>query len=497
MGGAIQGDCPTGRVLCGNECVDVNTSVRHCGACDVACADELVCVERVCQAACQPDETLCGDSCVPLASDPKNCGECGVACRGQEACLGGTCDCRVGWTRCGDACVDAMTDAEHCGECNAACDEGAHCVHGSCSKLDQLWPTLGFDMHRTGFNPESEGPPARLAWAETVIDAALNPVVLERGRVVVSGLPRFAGTGPVRALWAHDGTEIWTHDFGNVESVGQPTLVDGRVYIQHQQGLDLPEKPSLYCLDAASGDVIWNTDFNAQWEHYWSPAVSDSMVYVDGGEFGGLYGFDRTDGRRVFFNDDLEQYDEWSPTLVDDGVLTMIEGNLRQHHPTSGTIDWTASFPWDWRGWSMKTVVPVRGGVAYVIAPPTLYAVRLADREILWQQTSAFRSYPAVSDDHVYALDGQSLVAYARDSGEAVFSVELDAGSAYPPVVTAGHVWVADSDSVRAIEIPTGKEVWRDDRGGGWLSIGGNLLFVAGADGVLSAYELGATEDAP
>jgi outer membrane protein assembly factor BamB len=350
-------------------------------------------------------------------------------------------------------------------------------------------------MRRTSFNAEAAGPPARLAWSKNVIDAELNPVVLERGRVVVSGRTRFAGTGPIRALWTDDGTEIWSHDFGNVESVGQPTLVDGRVYVQHQKGIDLPDAASLYCLDVASGDVIWNTDFNSQWEHYWSPAVSANMVYVNGGTYGGLYGFDRDDGERLFFNDRLEQYDEWSPTLLDDGVLTMTEGNLRQHHLTAGTIDWSVSFTWDWRGWSMGTVVPEHDGVVYVIASPTLYALRLLDREVLWKRTSAFYSYPAVSEDHVYALDQQSLVAFARDSGEALFSVELGGSSSYPPIATAGHVWVADADTVRAIEIATGEEVWRDTRGG-WLSVGGDMLFVAGADGVLSAYELG-LEDTP
>jgi hypothetical protein len=488
--------CPDGKAVCGAECVDPDNNARHCGSCDNACQVGQACRQGKCQKTCPPDQSDCEGACVPLATDAKNCGSCGTVCDGALACIAGACTCRTGWAACNGDCIDPMTSDDHCGGCGANCEVSLRCVSGECSAAYEDWPTLGYDMQRTGVSPERGGPPARTAWSAVVGTAPLNPVVVERGRVVVTARTRHQGVGPVKALRARDAEELWSYDFGNVADVGQPTLVDGRVYVQHQRGTDIPDVPALFSLDVASGDVLWRAPFSAQWAHYWAPAVSADAVYVNGGSYGGLYGFDRKTGSSLFFIDELEQYDEWSPTLVEDGVLTMTEGNLRLHDRDSGSITWTASFIWDWRGWSMGASVPVRDGVAYALVPPTLYAVRLSDRHILWEVTSEFRSFPAVSDDHIFAIDGSFLVALERDGGKTAWKYEAEDLLLYPPIASAGHVYVASDDGVRAISVATGDEVWEDDNGG-WLSLGNGKLFVARIDGVLTAYELARPGDEP
>jgi outer membrane protein assembly factor BamB len=481
--------CPSGLTRCGAECVNLDENTRHCGRCGAACDVGLACVLGVCQKACDPETTLCGSDCRPLASDPENCGACGVACAASEACLGGSCGCRANWLRCGAVCVDPTADDTHCGDCDTSCASPAACVGGTCRETSIGWLTLGFDVRHRGVNVDEHALPRGRTWKLPVADAELNPVVVERGRVVVSARTHFEETGPVTVLAADTGETLWSYDFGSVADVGQPSIADGRIYVQHAPGHDLAEKAKLYRLDAASGDVLWASVIFAQQEHYWAPAVGLTAVFVDGGTEGGLYAFTKESGSERFFSSTLEPYDEWSPTLVDDGVLTMIAGHLRLHDQVTGAVDWERSVAWNGMGSSMQTVVPERDGNVYLTAPPMLYALRLSDQSILWQDSGEYLSFSAVTVDTVFAPSSAGLVALDCKTGARRWQVTLDGGVAYPPVVTANHVYVSSAKAVYAFDQTDGTEVWKYATTG-WLSIGNGYLFVAGADGTLSAFEL-------
>lgn len=476
-------------VRCDGECVNLDDNVRNCGRCDAPCSEGQSCVAGVCRQACVPETTLCGDECRPLATDHENCGACGVACARTEACLGGACSCRDKWTRCDEDCVDLFSDDRNCGACAAACTAPAVCVAGSCRATSVGWSTLGFDMQRGGVNADESGLPGDPAWTRAVADVQLNPVAVERGRVVVSARTRFEKQGPVSVLAADTGETLWSHDFGPVEDVGQPSIVDGRVYVQHANDLLTTDNAMLYCLDAASGDVLWSSIIAAQWEHYWAPAVGATTVYVDGGTFGGMYAFEKDSGMQRFFSSDLEQYDEWAPTLVDGGVLSMTEGNLRFHDPDTGVVDWEVSVKWSWVGWSMHTLVPESDGRAYLTAPPTLYEIGLADRAVHWQADGGYVSFPALTAGRIFAPSTTGLAALERASGNTLWSFEVPGGVAYPPVATSRHVYVSSTDTVYAVAIEDGSLAWQHS-GAGWLSIGSGFLLVAGGDGTLTAFPL-------
>lgn len=146
------------RVMCGASCVDTDSDVRHCGACDRDCtalegvlAEEVACVEGACviDGACAPDRADCdGDvesGCEADLTKPETCGACETACsdptpactmdeEGRWACsrecMAPTAD------LCGDACVDVLTSVEHCGACDAGCpapdNADPTCTDGEC-----------------------------------------------------------------------------------------------------------------------------------------------------------------------------------------------------------------------------------------------------------------------------------------------------------------------------------------------------------------------------
>ncbi|HEY5956036.1 MAG TPA: hypothetical protein VIV60_05760, partial [Polyangiaceae bacterium] len=53
-------------------CIDPATSPSHCGGCDIACSTAKVCSAGQC--TCPTGKLLCGDTCVDLKTDTANCG---------------------------------------------------------------------------------------------------------------------------------------------------------------------------------------------------------------------------------------------------------------------------------------------------------------------------------------------------------------------------------------------------------------------------------------
>jgi outer membrane protein assembly factor BamB len=489
-GGPTSQACPAELVACGAVCVHLGDNAKNCGSCGHVCGTGESCVNGACQASCAPKQSRCGDVCANLATDASHCGSCGTDCALDEVCSAGVCECDAAFTRCGSACVDVTSHDAHCGACGNVCAKGKACTFGACGADGAGWPTLGFDMQRLGVNTEETGvPPLTRAWAKSMATSALNPVVVERGRVIVSGSPRFEEDGPIYAVSAADGRVLWTHDFGEVSSLGHATLFGGHVYVQHGKGIHTPDHAALHVLDAVSGRHLWEAKIGAQWEHYWAPAVTEDSVYVNGGGYGGLYGFVRSNGVLKFFFDGLEQYDEWSPVIAAGDVVTMVMGHLRVHNPKTGTVLTTIAMPWDGRAARSQGTVPVRDGIAYAVVPPSIRAYELAGKFLQWERTSEYGSYPAVSETHVYTLDGGSLAALDRASGEEVWRFAGDGELFYAPVVAAGHVYVSSRSHVYVVDALSGSEVGQDDVGG-WLTVAARRLFVARSDGVLSVYNL-------
>ena len=162
-GGAagVGGEC--GHSVCGDECVDVQSSPRHCGECGHECDGDthvqtLACVQGVCQPVCEqhfascrnPPANQADDGCeTDLRTTGAHCGSCERACRKDNAsgtsCIEGECQpvCKTGFADCvrheapvtDDGCeTNVRASAEHCGECGRDCGSG-DCRGGRCEGL--------------------------------------------------------------------------------------------------------------------------------------------------------------------------------------------------------------------------------------------------------------------------------------------------------------------------------------------------------------------------
>lgn len=139
--------CKAGFDPCGDECVDFETDLHHCGGCAQECDTnidaEAMCVSGDCIFECNNEEDdYCPEQhvCADLMSDDANCGGCGNNCRDDQTCFEGDC------------CVDDRPDEEICREADRECgtmtDECGnevicdHCENGeSCQGGQCICPT--------------------------------------------------------------------------------------------------------------------------------------------------------------------------------------------------------------------------------------------------------------------------------------------------------------------------------------------------------------------
>lgn len=75
---------------CGGACVDLTSSLAHCGGCDLPCAFDESCEEGVCTPRCEEPTVWCTSACVVLEDDPDHCGACGRRCP-TGLCVDGRC----------------------------------------------------------------------------------------------------------------------------------------------------------------------------------------------------------------------------------------------------------------------------------------------------------------------------------------------------------------------------------------------------------------------
>ena len=161
--GSCVSGCGAGETLCSGACVDVTSSLLHCGDCGATCPDLPNSVPRCSAGACVrtcdryyddcdgSDANGCETRLVTL----EHCGACGRVCNlgaATESCDSGTCmitSCNAGWDNCDGAhengCETMLNTLANCGTCGAACNLAnatESCATGAC-RLSTCNPGFG------------------------------------------------------------------------------------------------------------------------------------------------------------------------------------------------------------------------------------------------------------------------------------------------------------------------------------------------------------------
>jgi PQQ-like domain len=363
---------------------------------------------------------------------------------------------------------------------------------GSADQPD-AWETFQGNASHTGYVPISLEPDVfSLLWQRAIgSGAALNPVTAADGRVFVSLVTYFNDIPTLFVLDARDGETLWSKGFGDVFSVNPPSFAYGNVYIQTGHDGSLP---LLHAYDAATGAVVFEAPFDAQWERYYAPTIFNGVVYVNAGYYGGMYGFDAFSGEQRWFMD-LPQYDQWTPAVDANYAYAYVgeySPGLYVANRLTGASAFTIPDPhFDWNGWSMN-LAPVLGAHDDLLAIHNgrLLSFGLSSRSIRYELSRSFAGQPSVSHDTVYAIDGGTLIALDEVTGNMLWSWSPPEGSLTGPLlVTDTHLFATTATTTYAVELLSRSQAWSFPVSGN-LTLGNETLYVASSDGVLTAISM-------
>ncbi len=193
--------CEAPTVMCDGACVDLDSSLAHCGACGVACSyaqADAECVAGECaMLGCVETFEDCNDDSADgcesdLESDPNSCGSCDLVCpvdgsapHTEAACAGSICTtvCESGWDDC-DGTIGCETevdaDAANCGSCGHDCGGGA-CEQAVCQPVviatGQQASVLVVDGTYLYWNTKLPAPNGRILRVDTAGNGSVEIVV--------------------------------------------------------------------------------------------------------------------------------------------------------------------------------------------------------------------------------------------------------------------------------------------------------------------------------
>jgi len=359
----------------------------------------------------------------------------------------------------------------------------------TCSTARASWDTYQGNPAHTGYVPVTLDPENfSLRWDRTIRSQyALNPVTAAEGKVFVSELGYFDNAG-LFVLDAATGETKWSITYGDIFSVNPPAYGYGNVYVQTGNHGD---DTYLRAYNAETGAFVFRSPHTAQWERYGAPTLYDGRAYINGGYYGGMYSFDAINGQRYWFNDQLPQYDQWTPAVDIDYAYAYLGGNdagLYVVDRITGVTAFVIPDPEFSGGYGMYSA-PVLGGEENVLAIQNYRLINfdLKTRIISRQIRRAFTGQPTVARGVIYAIDAGALTAWQESNGQFLWGWEEPTENVTGTILaTDSHVFVHTDTRVFAIDIFTHDDVWSYPAVGE-LALSEEALYIAGQAGRLIA----------
>jgi outer membrane protein assembly factor BamB len=338
----------------------------------------------------------------------------------------------------------------------------------------------------------------RVAWTLQTAGPINSSPIWAEGLVIVG-----SGDGFLHAADGRTGAERWRFKTGGGVD-GPAAYADGRVFFESRDR-------NLYAVDARSGREAWRLALGAELPHKWGwdyylsgPAVSGPRVYAGSGA-GEVLAVDRATGR-VAWRFATGGRVRSSP-VVAEGVVYVgsFDGFLYALDAASGALRWKfatqgASIDSDQAGFDRRSIqsspAVTRDLVVFGCRDGHLYGVDRATGKERWNfdhQTSWVVGSPAIARDRtvVGSSDGRFVQAVELATGKELWRSRTDSNALSSPAVAGGVVVIGDdSGAVLAFDVATGREAWRFRAGDTIHSsplVRDGRIYVGSDDGMLYA----------
>lgn len=377
------------------------------------------------------------------------------------------------------------------GSASLAAEKQVRCARDLAAEGPGVWPMFQADSRHTGSLPILLDPTKfSLRWQRNFDGQhPLNPVSAGDGKVFASMQTYFSDHPSLFALRATDGATIWSKDFGNIFSANPPSYAYGNVYIQTGNH---SSDTWLHAFDGETGEMLFKAPHGAQWERYFAPTIYAHKIYVNGGQYGGMYAFDAFSGERLWFAV-LPFYDQWTPAVADGHVYAYVgdySPGLYVHDRLTGAqTQFVADPKFQWDGWSMN-LAPVVGTHDDLIAihDGRLISFDTVQGTIRRELQGQYSGQPSVSRGRIYAITNGRLAVRDELSHAGLWTWQPpNENLTGPMIVTDKHLLVSSDANVYAVDLLTHRPAWSYPVSG-QLALADNMLYVASTNGTLTAF---------
>ncbi len=362
------------------------------------------------------------------------------------------------------------------------------------ASLAGSWTTYGNNAQHTGYFPGSVlGSNIVPGWT-VHLGGTVNPVVVDSGNVYLTR-DEYSTTEYADALNASNGSVKWEQSYSPAFSMNPPTFDNGHIFFQRgNSGSDT----AIWSINASNGTTAWKTPHDAQWESYKAPDVAGGDIFVDGGTYGGIYGFNESTGTQLFFNSALAQESGWTPTFYDGEVYEVTGNRLAAHNIATGAIDWSVGYLRTDYTYAAPTAT-ITNGWAYIATGSDLCGINLSTHTVGWDEkvSSPMTAQPTVLNGLVYlgvnAVSGQPATAGSVEAFNAATGASVTTYAGVAP----GQVIVTDDAVISSPANAGGLTTIFDKASGtvlatlpasGSLSLADNVLYLV-SNGAISTFD--------
>jgi alpha-tubulin suppressor-like RCC1 family protein/phosphodiesterase/alkaline phosphatase D-like protein len=347
------------------------------------------------------------------------------------------------------------------------------------TRLGGDWPTFGGSPAHGGRHAAALDATWFIpSWSQAITTDGrmINRAAIVGNRAFVVPQASRNAASDVKALDLTTGATFWSTSVVASYSYTPPTVFNGRVYFQR---VNNSNGNQLFSLNAETGAQIWASNFGAQWDSYEAPAVSDLGIFMNGGTYGGMYGYNFDGSQRFFLT--LSQNNGWTPTIHRNRLFSFVGGSFIEHDPANGVTLW--GLP----NMGGTAVIAAQGNSAVVVIGNTLNCFDLRSRSLRWKSSAAFSGRPAIGDGRVFAIQGDKVVSHALADGAPSIIYQAQTGLIGQPIVFNDRLVVSSETKTWIFNLDDGAML-QTLNVGGRLSYSNGYLLAAGNDGVLRAF---------
>ncbi|MCO6457090.1 MAG: PQQ-like beta-propeller repeat protein [Pirellulaceae bacterium] len=251
------------------------------------------------------------------------------------------------------------------------------------------------------------------------------------------------GQERVLCLDARTGDELWVHQYDCNYSISYPAGPRCTPTVAGDKVFTLGAMGDLFCLDAASGRVIWSKNlpraYDAPlplWGFAGHPLVHGNLlICTAGGENSAVVALNKETGEEVWKALNTPEIGYSPPTLIEAGGVTQLlifhGKSINSLNPATGQLYWTEPLA---TAYGMAIMAPRKDG-EYLFAgghngrslglrlDPSMPAVTVAWRGSRTIGLAPVSGTPFVVDGVAYGIDGNGLFRAVRiDTGERLWA---------------------------------------------------------------------------